>query len=475
MTTRKKAANGSGSFERRAGGLCWQQCSLPRGPGEKLRRKRVPIPGSETMTDAVARREGVKLARAVRDGKIIFDATTRTKSPPIVAGATVREIGTAWTSGQLYKTYGAVDGLGPRASAYIDGKTLAKHVYGVKTRGGDGPDFGDLPAAEVTNDDARALMGAQRPGEQALGTRRHTYARVRQLFDFAEQPLKLRPEGSNPFTKRLRPRRVRSVDVDKAHQYLYPSEAVQLAGCRDVLIGRRVFYAIAVATGFDVSTLPELTWSDLNPEKRTLFEARPKTSKPVFVYANPAWLFDLLEAWRELSGAPPVDAPRDVLKAAPIVAPEALAWRQHVAASALRADLMRANVTRPTLHETTAHNWRMRFHDLRATFETWARRAGWDQRDIDARTGHASAAMAERYDRGAGSLAELQEVPFPNLAMAMPETRAILEARLHTRLHTSPDPTASAEAANVHDPAFFKGHGGASVSTDARSVASTTI
>ena len=100
--------------------------------------------------------------------------------------------------------------------------------------------------------------------------------------------------------------------------------------------------------------------------------------------------------------------------------------------------MLTVKLPRAALYETTAHTWRMRFHDLRATFETWARRAGWDQRDIDARTGHGSPAMAARYDRGARSLAELREEPFPNLAYAMPEVRAVLEnrARLHTLLHT---------------------------------------
>jgi hypothetical protein len=115
----------------------------------------------------------------------------------------------------------------------------------------------------------------------------------------------------------------------------------------------------------------------------------------------------------------------------------------------------------------------MRFHDLRATFETWARRAGWDQRDIDARTGHGSKAMAERYDRGAGSLAELQEVPFPNLANAIPETRAIL-ARLATRLATSPVPAVAAGAPPGDDPAFFPGCEGGDLNPYASYGASTS-
>jgi hypothetical protein len=38
-------------------------------------------------------------------------------------------VGEAWTSGKLYADHGAVDGLAPRKSGYIDGKTLEKHVY----------------------------------------------------------------------------------------------------------------------------------------------------------------------------------------------------------------------------------------------------------------------------------------------------------------------------------------------------------
>ncbi len=295
--------------------------------------------GSETWTRTQAKREAGKLAADYAAGRIVFDETPRTKAQPLVAGSsmTVRQVGEAWTSGKLYEQYGAVDGLAPRKSRYIDGKTLAKHVYGVKTRGPAGPDFGDLPIASVTVDDARAVMGAQRPEEQALQTRRHTYARVRQVFDFAELPLKLRPDASNPFGKRLRPRKVRSVDVDDtSFQYFYPSEAVQLMASTAVLLARRVFYSTAAATGFDVSTLPELSWPDLDPANRTLHEARPKTSKAVFVYANPAWLFDLLDAWRELSGAPPADAPREVLKAAPIFPADALGWRRGREADALQ-------------------------------------------------------------------------------------------------------------------------------------------
>jgi integrase len=355
----------------------------------------------------------------------------------------VRQVGGAWTSGELYRKYAAVDGLAPRKSGYIDGKTLEKHVYSVKMP--DGRPFGDWEAAKVTHEHARIVMGAQRPEEQALQTRRHTYNRIRQVFDFAESPLRLRPDGSNPFTKRLRPRKVKGVDREKALQYFYPSEAVQLCACTAVLLARRVFKATAMATGFDVSTLPLLSCADYDPKNRTLQEVRPKVGKPVFVFANPAWLFDLLDAWRELSGAPEADADREVLKAALIFPPEALGYGGRES-DGLQADMKLANLTRAALVETTETSHRMRFHDLRATFET-ARRAGWDQRDIDARTGHASKAMAERYDRGARSLAELRETPFPDLARAIPEVRAVLEKRDRKTAPNTP-PVAHAVAQN---------------------------
>ena len=42
------------------------------------------------------------------------------------------------------------------------------------------------------------------------------------------------------------------------------------------------------------------------------------------------------------------------------------------------------------------------------------------------RSTHGSRAMGDRYTRAAGTLEELREVPFPNLAIAIPEVRAVL-------------------------------------------------
>ncbi len=89
--------------------------------------------------------------------------------------------------------------------------------------------------------------------------------------------------------------------------------------------------------------------------------------------------------------------------------------------AALRADLKAAGVDRPMLFSKAANVERLRFHDLRATFVTWARRAGRGRGWISDRTGHLSDQMMRRYDRGARMLTDLQYEPFPCLNKAIPE------------------------------------------------------
>lgn len=88
-----------------------------------------------------------------------------------------------------------------------------------------------------------------------------------------------------------------------------------------------------------------------------------------------------------------------------------------------------AGVTRAQLFERSQHIEPLRFHDLRATFVTWARRANKDSGWISDRTGHLTLQMLQRYDRGARNLAELQLVPFPEISDAIPELVNITSLR----------------------------------------------
>jgi hypothetical protein len=149
----KKAQNGAGSVERR-GATWWVRVSAPGMP-----RKRVPIAESEKMTELRARKAGARLAADVRAARIVFDEKPRKGALPSPV-TTVRQLGEAWTSGELLRTHGAVNRLRVKATAATDGWTMAKHVYGVHTRGPAGPVFGDLAVAQVTSDDVSAVMAS---------------------------------------------------------------------------------------------------------------------------------------------------------------------------------------------------------------------------------------------------------------------------------------------------------------------------
>ena len=140
----------------------------------------------------------------------------------------------------------------------------------------------------------------------------------------------------------------------------------------------------------------------------------------------------LLDAWYAQRGEPDDDQP--------IVRETDIGCEAKRIATTLRDDLRLAGVTRSILFEDEAENVQaLRFHDLRATFCTWARRAGKSDAWISERTGQeVTGAMIARYDRGAQTLEDLRYAPFPDISAAIPELENATrkQARLHTRLHT---------------------------------------
>ena len=95
----------------------------------------------------------------------------------------------------------------------------------------------------------------------------------------------------------------------------------------------------------------------------------------------------------------------------------------------MRDDLRKAGIARPVLFERSPHIEPLRFHDLRATFVTWPRRAGKDSGWISDRKGQRTQEMMQRYDRGAHGLADLQLVPFLEISDAVPERRNVRPLR----------------------------------------------
>jgi integrase len=439
---RRKSANGAGSVERR-GALWWLQVLRPLEPGETNRRRgRIPIEGSEKMTEAQARRAAVKLAADFRNGKIVFGVSRGAKPVPVGPAGdwrTVRQLGEAWTGtpdkrGRVTTTpmlerFGRVNKLRVKAGATIDRWTLEANAYDVKTRGDAGPAFGDLDVAAVTSDDIAKVMGAQ-PADNRAETRIKQYNRLHRLFELAEFPCRLRQEGSNPVKKYLRP----EPDADKLFCFLYPSELLALlhgrnaAGEIAVALVRRVLYALATFTGQRKGSLFAMRWKHVDFAHGTLASFKTKTGRAQYFVADRG-LMALLKAWHLHQGEPDADEP---------IVPssiEALGCEPKRLATALRDDLHAVRVTRAILFEENEPNVEpLRFHDLRSTFCTWARREGKSDAWISERTGQeVTGDMINRYDRGAQTLADLAYAPFPDITDAVPElveTRAPLPQTL---------------------------------------------
>jgi integrase len=247
--------------------------------------------------------------------------------------------------------------------------------------------------------------------------RRHP---ARQILE-AEFPCRLRPEGSNPVKKYLRP----EIDADKLYSFLFPLEVLALLrgtnadGKVGVPLARRVLYALAVYTGQRKGSLFALRWKHVDFVHGTLASFRTKTGAAQYFVADPG-LMAVLKAWHEHQGKAANDVP---LVSSAI---DILGCEPKRLATTLRDDLKACGVTRAILFEATEDNVQeLRFHDARATFCTWARRAGKSDSWISERTGQKETGrMIDRYDRGAQTLADLAYEPFPDISRALPELNA---------------------------------------------------
>jgi integrase len=378
-------------------------------PNEGRRRFRLSRPDGTLLTDREADRElAVELAGELSE-HLRSEAYQR-EQQRLAARTTVKQFGQMWTSGDLLRRYGEVRGLKDKRSVSDDKYRLEAHVY---------PYIGATAVADVTEQDiertmARAAEAAQkkrkgRPWRQA--TKFQLYQVLRRLFDLAVKPGRLRAD--NPVSTDLRPRK----DGQKLYSFLYPAELQALLGCAAVPLVRRVHYALAAYTGLRKGSLAAMTWGGVDFEHGTITSLESKTDLPqIFAQSDPALpgletLMVVLKRWHEHLGCPD--------DGAPVVSN--LGCRPKREAATLRADLKAAGVTRELLFSSSTHVEPLRFHDMRATFVTWARRAGKGTGWIADRTGHLTEEVMRRYERGARMLADLKYQPFPDLSEALPE------------------------------------------------------
>jgi integrase len=382
----------------------WVRISLPDGTRPRRRLCPETCRGPECQCRAMSEAKRQELGAAASEREIA--RVRREMAAAAKADAegrlTVQSFGERWTSGKLFETHGDVNKLKIKSTARDDRYRLAKYVY---------PVIGSIPVASVTEQDIeRVLAAAGRKGKGKTGGpwrgKLHLYQVLRRMFALAIRPGRLRE--TNPVQDWMRP----STGAPKLFGFLYPSECLALLRCPAIPVARRVLYALAVYTGLRKGSLYALKWSGIDFANGTITSLRSKTGLPQMFEADPS-LVKLLALWHEHRGQP---------KGESAVVPEALVdVVEEREAETLRADLEAAGVTRSVLFGGDPAIQALRFHDLRATFVTWALRAGKGDGWISDRTGHLTTEMIRRYSRAARALEDLHFDPFPDVSRAVPE------------------------------------------------------
>jgi len=342
-----------------------------------------------------------EMARALPPAPVVEPRGPRT---------TVRQFGNDWTSGALYARHGEVNKLGDKVTAKTDANRLEANVYSFKSDDMDVA-LGDMAVVDVDDVTIEKCFAAAAQAAHARrgkpwrkATKTHLYQVTKRLFDLAIMPGRLRT--TNPVSSMLKPGK----DKAKLYAFLYPNELLALLGCREIPLGRRVLYVLGCYCGLRKSSLVPLVWEWVDFQHGMLTALVNKNGVPqVFEVRDD--VMTVLQRWYEHCGSPKRDT--DVVRD--------LGGPDGRDAETLRDDLRLAGITRALLFSDAPNVQPMRFHDTRATFVTWAKRAGKGDGWISDRTGHLTPAMLDRYNRGARQLADLQYEPFPDLTTAIPE------------------------------------------------------
>lgn len=390
----------------------WARVSVP---GKGRQRIKLQTFDGRDLDKQDADREYARELAAELSGSIRSKAVVTPKHR-----MTVRELGLDYTSGRLFQRHGSIRGLRKKkASMKSDANRLQAYVY---------PHIGDMAVADVREEDIEACFAAAVAGAEAkLGrewraaTKRHLYQVLHRIFDLAIRPVRIRTD--NPVSDDLRPAR----DASKLYSFLYPDELVRLAACEKIPLMRRVSYVIGTYTGLRKGSIRHLEWDSLDFQRNLVLAEITKTQVAQYFSLSDSDIpglvsaMVLLERYRAYLGNP---------RGSSLIIGNTEHSGDHEAET-LREDLQLAGITRPILFKRTGNIEPIRFHDLRATFVTWAYRAGKQDGWISARTGHLSDEMLERYRRGALTIEAATIIPFPDLSEVIPELR---KERMNVRL-----------------------------------------
>lgn len=277
------------------------------------------------------------------------------------------------------------------------------------------PLLGTVPMRAISPghiEDVRDRLDAKiRAGELSWKTGQNVWTIVRTAFRDARaskhRALRVRPD--DPCGGIAPPEH----GDEKAKQYLYPTEFLQLIGCEEVPIRWRVVFVLSVYFVVRAAELEALGWDDVDLTRGIVHVHRSlrrytRTEKSTKTGAKPRFaieptLLPLLRALHRATGGH-----------GRVLATLGMPNKFELS-KALRGYLALAGVEREELFVNDATRKWMTFHDLRATGLTWMAMRGDDPLKIKQRAGHTTFATTERYVRSAEELREGFGTVFPEL------------------------------------------------------------
>jgi len=221
------------------------------GAVESVARRAAAVP-AESIERILANRQEWIRGNEHADG----DAFIATKK------LTFRELGEAWTSGALSRTY---PGHVPiKATATDDAWRLEKHVY---------PHVEGLAVADFTLDHAHEILRRLSP-KLSPASRRHVAQLMARVLKLGAYPCRIIPRSPIPagFLSRLR--------EEKALEYLYPDEDAKLLAHTEIPLPFRIMYGILAREGMRSGELSRLTFADLDLERGAVKLDENKTDDP---------------------------------------------------------------------------------------------------------------------------------------------------------------------------------------------------
>lgn len=350
--------------------------------------------------------------------------------PLEAAKNTVRGIGQRWTSGELARLY--PDHVQSKRSARDDGYRMAILCE---------TSIADLDVARITLDDADRAMGeieaarqkvedaraAKRgaPGRKlpplSAGGRRQYAQILSRVMAMAVYPLKL--TAANPIPRGWLPR----VPNDKAKGLIYPDEEGAFLAEERVPIQWRMFFGALARLGFRADEAAGLDMSDVDLRRGIVALDQTKTDEArAPSYSEVPTFIATLRWWAETyrADAEPAD-PFFVQPNGERVRVDGLAERYR---AMLESALRTADLYRAELFVGGERRMRVRAHDLRGAFTTYALANGKTETWVMDRTGHRSSVMVNRYRRVARTVAEAQLGDLLPLGEALPEACAAIKA-----------------------------------------------